>query len=102
MAVDRLKSGSGGSVPAAVLVSGRPHHFRELQMLLPKFTLAQTLRLTLLAACGSVVLAAAWQGQAWAWGLTLAAGLALGVALFSAAVYWVCLGIGRLLLRAGR
>lgn len=69
-------------------------------MLLPKFTLAQTLRLTLLAACSSVILAAAWQNQAWAWGLSLAAGLSLGVALFTAAAYWLTLSLGWLLVRS--
>lgn len=71
-------------------------------MLLPRFTLAQTLRLTLLVACGSVVLAAAWQNQAWAWGLSLAAGLSIGVALFAAVVYWLILALGMLLVRGGQ
>jgi chromate transport protein ChrA len=71
-------------------------------MLLPKFTLAQTLRLTLLAACCSVVLAAAWQNQAWARGLSLAAGLSIAVALFAAAFYWLILALGLLLVRGGQ
>lgn len=64
-------------------------------MILPKFTLLQILRITLVAGLISVVLAGAWRNQTWAFGLTLAGFLALLVALFAALSYWFYFLLGK-------
>lgn len=66
-------------------------------MILPRFSLQQALYVVLIAGIVSIVLASAWQGEAWAKGQALALFAGAVVALFAAVAHWLFFLVGILM-----
>lgn len=71
-------------------------------MILPRFSLQQALCLVLIAGVVSIVLASAWQGEAWAQGQALALFAGALVALFAAVAHWLFFLVGIFMTRRSK